>query len=71
MKSAFPMIKKENQLIRIMKNLHRCDQQVWSADESWALAPFPLPVKKGAAVAGETVIPAVVDSDVMVLHTVW
>lgn len=28
-------------------------------------------MKKGAAAAVETVIPAVVDSDVMVLHTVW
>lgn len=57
-----------NKLI-IIENLRRCDQQVWWACGSWALAPQP--VKSGAAAAVETVTPAGIDSDVMVLRTVW
>lgn len=59
-------------IIEVGKGLHRCGQQVWSVDGSWAPVPFPLPGTMGAvvAVAVETVIPAGTDNDAVVLHTV-
>lgn len=60
----------KGEILTRKKNLHRYDQQELLVDGSWALAPPLLPVRMGAAVV-EMAIPAVVESDVMVLHTVW